>query len=210
MDILIKDGVRYLTHDFASEAEFEKIVLGQFKFIFGDNAILFDKQKIKTEAGIGSIPDAFIINPESQKWCIIEIELASHNVYQHIIPQITKFKNALDNGQTRKTLLKFFDSNIENDLNKLATWVAATNNKNIHRQLSEIIDKEPELLIIIDGHNPELEIASKNLPFTTRINIFKTFCREGYGLGDNIFQMEPMTKSTSKIATATVKNVVKL
>ena len=55
--------------------------------------------------------------------------------------------------------------------------------------------EEPQLLIIIDDKNEELEIASKNLPFATRINIFKTFCREGFGLGDNIFKFDTFTSA---------------
>lgn len=202
MEILLKDGVTYSQHTWETENEFEKIVLGQFKSIFGENTILFGKQKIKTETGIGSIPDAFVICPDIKKWFIIEVELATHDVYRHIIPQITKFKNALT-ALTRKTLTKFFDGNITNDLHKMAAWNTATKNKDIYRELSEIIDEDPELLIIIDELNPELETASKNLPFKTQINIFKTFCRKGYGLGDNIFQfndtIEKIAESKNKI-----------
>jgi hypothetical protein len=195
MEIILKDGVKFIRHSFDLENQFEKIVLMQYKSIFGENAILFDKQKIKTATGIGTIPDAFVISPGKRKWYIVEVELAVHNVYQHIIPQITKFKNALENVHTRRTLTKFFDSSIENDLSKLASWVSATDDKNVFRLLSEILDEEPQLLIIIDDKNEELEIASKNLPFATRINIFKTFCREGFGLGDNIFQFDTFTSA---------------
>lgn len=195
MEIILKDGVKFTRHSFETENQFEKIVFGQFKSIFGDNAILFDKQKIRTATGIGAIPDAFVISPDKKKWYIIEVELASHSVYEHIIPQITKFKNALDNIQTRKTLSKYFDKAIEDDLSKLASWVSATDDKNVFRLLSEILDEEPQLLIIIDDTNEELEIASKNLPFATSINIFKTFSREGYGLGDNIFQFNTFNET---------------
>ena len=82
MEIILKDGVKYNRFSFETENQFEKIVLSQFKFIFGENAILFDKQKIKTATGIGTIPDAFVICPDKMKWYIIEVELASHNVYQ--------------------------------------------------------------------------------------------------------------------------------
>ena len=119
MDILLKDGVKFTKHTFELESQFEKIVLEQFKSIFGDNAILFDKQKIRTETGIGTIPDAFVIDPDKQKWYIIEIELAIHNVYEHVIPQITRFKNAIENVQTRRTLIKYFDKSIEEDLNRV-------------------------------------------------------------------------------------------
>ena len=61
-----------------------------------------------------------------------------------------KFKNALDNVHNRRALTKAFDKAIEDDLNKLAIWIGATNEKNVYRLLSEIIEQEPELLIIID------------------------------------------------------------
>ena len=92
MEIILKDGVKFIKHSFDLENQFEKIVLTQYKSIFGENAILFDKQKVKTATGIGTIPDAFVISPDKRKWYIVEVELAIHNVYQHIIPQITKFK----------------------------------------------------------------------------------------------------------------------
>lgn len=207
MEIILKDGVRYVRHYFDSESQFEKIALGQFKFIFGDNAVLFDKQKIKTATGIGTIPDAFVISPDKNKWFIIEVELESHDVYQHIIPQMIKFKNALDNIHNRRALTKAFDKAIEDDLNKFADWMSATNDKNIFRSLSEIIEKEPELLIIIDNPKKELENSINNLPFSTRINVFKTFYREGYGLGDNIFLFDTFTTSR-RIITDKVKEII--
>ena len=127
MDIIIKDGVKFTRHTFDMENQFEKVVFGQIKSIFGESAILFDKQKIKTATGIGTIPDAFVILPDKQKWYLIEVELSSHSVYQHMIPQISKFKSALDNASTRRTLTKYFDKSIEDDLSKLASWVSATN-----------------------------------------------------------------------------------
>ena len=64
MEIILKDGVKYIRHFFDNENQFEKVALGQYKFIFGNNTILFDKQKIKTATGIGTIPDAFVISPD--------------------------------------------------------------------------------------------------------------------------------------------------
>ena len=215
MEIILKDGVKFTRHNFETENQFEKVVFSQFKSIFGENAILFDKQKIKTATGIGTIPDAFVISPDKLKWYIIEVELATHNVYQHIIPQITRFKNALDNVQTRRILSKYFDKSIEDDLNKLASWVAATEDKSVFRLLSEILEEEPQLLILIDDKNEELAIASKNLPFDTRINVFKTFCREGFGLGDNIYQFDTFTSARKiikgkSVEAFTVKQIIPL
>ena len=196
MEIILKDGVRYIPFNFETESHFEKTVLAQYKFLFGENAILFDKQKIRTETGIGTIPDAFVISPDKKKWYIIEVELAVHDVYQHIIPQMIKFKNAIDNDKRRRELTKAFDRSIEEDLTKLATWVKSSNDKNVYRMLSEIVEQEPELLIMIDNPKKELENSINNLPFKTRINVFKTFCREGFGLGDNIYLFETFSGLT--------------
>ena len=105
MDILVKDGAKYFQTDFhGKELEFEKVVFTQCKHLFGDNTILFTKKKIQTATSIGTIPDAFVIDLEKEKWFIIEIEISNHDVYSHIVPQMTKFSSALKNPQTIKQL----------------------------------------------------------------------------------------------------------
>ena len=49
-----------------------------------------------------------------------------------------------------------------------------------------------------------LENSINNLPFVTRINVFKTFCREGYGFGDNIYFFDTFT-ITKKAKTEIIK-----
>lgn len=207
MDILIKDGVQYSPKDFhGKEAEFEKLVFTQYKYLFGENTILFTKQKIKTVTNIGTIPDAFIIDFENEKWYIIEIEISNHDVYSHIVPQLTKFHSALNNQQTRKQLLKFFDSEIKADPYKHALLLV--NNKNeVFKTVSEIIDSTPELIIIIEKQHEELSSIFNSLPFKTKVNVFKTFTRVGVEQGDNIFQFELMTKLSSRIETPSDNNI---
>lgn len=92
---------------------FEKIVFTQYKHLFGNNSILFTKRKIQTATSIGTIPDAFIIDFEKETWQIIEVEISNHGVYSHIVPQLTKFSSALNNPQTRKQLVKYFEREIK-------------------------------------------------------------------------------------------------
>ena len=108
MEVLIKDGIRYNEFEFKYEEEFEKIIFDKYKYFFGENSILFLKKKIKTQTNIGTIPDGFLINILNKKWHIIEVELSTHDVYRHILPQITKFASALNNPVTKKTLIDFF------------------------------------------------------------------------------------------------------
>ena len=194
MDILIKDGAKYFQTDFhGKELEFEKIVFAQYKHLFGDNAILFTKRKIQTATNIGTIPDAFVIDFEKEKWFIIEVEISNHDVYAHIVPQLTKFSSALNNPHTRKQLLKFFESEIKADPFKNALLIS-TGKTEVFKTVSEILDGNPELIIIIEQQHDELTSIFNSLPFKTRINVFKTFTKDGLEQGDSIFQIEPIFK----------------
>lgn len=192
MNILIKDGVKYSQTDFkGKELEFEKIVFTQYKHLFGENSILFTKKKIQTATNIGSIPDAFVIDFEKEKWFIVEIEISNHNVYSHIVPQLTKFSSALNNLQTIKQLVKLFESEIKADPFKNALLLSIGKTE-VFKTVSEILDKKPELIIIIEQQHDELTSVFNSLPFKTIINVFRTFTRNDLGLGDYIFQIEPL------------------
>ena len=171
MEILVKDGIKYFQTDFhGKEAEFEKVVFAQYKHIFGENTILFTKRKIQTATGIGTIPDAFIIDFKKGKWYIIEVEISNHDVYSHIVPQLTKFYSALNNLQTKKQLIKFFESEIKTDPSK-NDFLISNEKIEVFKVVSEILDSNPELIIIIEQQHDELISIFNSLPFKTIINI---------------------------------------
>src|ERR1043166_5842334 len=173
MEILIKDGVKYFQTDFqGKESEFEKIVFTQYK------PLLFTKTKNQTATGIGTIPDAFIIDFGKDKWYILEVEISNHDVYYHVVPQLTKFSSALNNQQTRKQLVRFFENEIRNDHFKHALLLSIGKTE-IFKTVSDIVDTTPELIIIIEQQHEELTSIFNSLPFKTKINVFKTYRREG-------------------------------
>jgi len=207
MDILVKDGIKYFQTDFhGKESEFERIVFTQYKHLFGDNAILFTKRKIQTATSIGTIPDAFIIDFEKETWQIIEVEISNHDVYSHIVPQLTKFSSALNNPQTRKQLVKYFESEIKADPIKNALLLS-NGKTEVFKTVSEIIDSNPELVIIIEQQHEELKSIFNSLPFKTKINIFKTFTQDRLENGDSIYQIEPIFKIRSTAFAPTFNNV---
>lgn len=95
--ILIKDGVKYIPHTYGSEDELEGMIFEHYEDIFGKNSVILSKQnkKITTKSGIGTIPDAFVLSIEEKKWYIIEVELVTHPIYEHIVSQISKFSTAI-------------------------------------------------------------------------------------------------------------------
>jgi hypothetical protein len=202
MEILIKDGVKYNQYDFyGKESEFEKFVFAQYRHLFGDSAILFPKEKIKTETGMGTIPDGFVIDFKKEKWFIIEVEISNHDVYAHITPQVIKFSSTLNNPETRRKLIKSFESQVKQDPAKVLL-LSVNGQSETFKAVTEIISKEPELIIIIEQPHKELSNVSNRLPFQTLINVFRAFCKEGVEPGvEDIFQIEPLYQSEQVVIT---------
>lgn len=84
-DVLLRDGVRYIQHSYSSESELEEIVIEHGQELFGENAILFKKKRLKGRGGVGSIPDAFVVDIDKKVWHIIEVELESHPLFDHVV-----------------------------------------------------------------------------------------------------------------------------
>src|SRR4030042_2259336 len=106
MSILIIDGVKYEAWTPPNEDEFERMVKEHARDIFGKQSIYLDlKQKLKSKSGIGSIPDGYvIIFGDEPCWHIVEAELSSHPLYEHIVQQISKFINSIKNFATQREI----------------------------------------------------------------------------------------------------------
>ncbi len=86
--------------------------------IFGSSAEYFDiKTKTVSEAGIGSIPDGYLITFEGSqaRWFIVEMELSSHPIHEHVVSQASKFKTGLDKPENRRRLADIFYEEIKSD-----------------------------------------------------------------------------------------------
>ena len=91
--MLLIDGVKYEEWVPPSEDEFEQVVKEHAKDIFGEQSVYFDrKQKLKSLSGVGSIPDGYVITlGDSPQWHIVEVELSSHPLHDHIVSQVGRF-----------------------------------------------------------------------------------------------------------------------
>ncbi len=179
--MLLIDGVKYQEWTPELEEELEDIVEEHALDIFGQNSIYFDKkQKLKTLAGVGSIPDGLVIRlGETPQWRIVEVELSSHDPYDHVVPQVDKFINAIDNLHTRNKIIEALYSTLNNDeLLRMKTKQAIGSSKDIHKFLSDLIAEPPVITIIIEKETDELKEALKKYP-QQKVVEFKTYLREG-------------------------------
>jgi len=197
--VVLIDGIRYWLAIPELESVLEKQVEDNYKHIFGEYSFYFPKKKIKSKAGIGTIPDAFVIYFDPKpRWAIIEVELASHSVYNHVFPQLTKFKRALDDIVSRRKIADFFYDTIKADAIIEATIKKLTGTGEVHKFVSDLTADYPTITVIIDERTEQLEEALLDFGRKVKVIEFKTYRREGVSDNINAYCFEPIVKQLKK------------
>lgn len=195
--MLLIDGVRYEEWIPTSEDELEQIVKEHAQDIFGEQSIYLDrKQKLKSLSGIGSIPDGYVIVfgalPE---WHIVEVELSSHPLYEHIVTQVSKFINGISNPNIQRGIVNAIYGEITRDDVLGLRLKKAVEPTEIYKFLSDLISKQPILTIIIEKDTEELGEALATLRYPQiKVVEFQTFVRERVGLQVHAHLFEPLYK----------------
>ena len=201
--MLIIDGVRYkLWTPKDEEKEFHPMIKEHSKEIFGENSIYFDiKHKLRSKSGIAAIPDAYVINlSKPYEWYIIENELSSHQVYDHIVPQVSKFVGNIEELETQTEIRDVLDKEVDQDI-VLKAYVEKMTGQDIFRFLTELVSKPPKIVLVIDDITPEIDRANKSLKrlANTEIVEFRTFIRENApNVHAHLFEPLSMLESTAK------------
>jgi hypothetical protein len=180
--LLLIDGVKYELWTPPSEDEFERVVKEHSSEIFGKQSIYLDrKQKLTSLSGIGSIPDGYaIVFGNSTEWHIVEMELSTHDLYGHIVPQVTRFATGINNWSSKRDVIEAIHGEVVKDDFLKLKLTKAIGQVDIHKFLTELISKPPILSIIIDEATEELEDVKRTLAFLQiRVVEFQTFRRDG-------------------------------
>jgi len=187
--IVTRDGTYHL-YNYQNEGELERMIIEHSCEIFGKDTVYFDlKRKISSKAGFGTIPDGYVIDLKKNKLYLIEIELISHSLKKHVLPQITNFIMALDNANTVEKLVTEFHNILPKskkiDKERLKSIV---NNWGIIIVIDEVGDPMKEI-------NPLLEIVNflsehgevKAIPF-------QTYCKTGTVTDDHVHSFKSFTR----------------
>lgn len=181
--MLLIDGVRYEEWTDLKETEdLEPMIQKHAKYIFGENALYIDrKQKLRSLAGTGSIPDAYVISlgGDSPHWHIVEIELSYKDPSRHLVTQINDFINGMKNS--RNVIVSAINQWIKSDNIRALEFKRRSQCEDIHEFLSDLIKKDPILTIIIEKNTEKLKEAIQIFEerYKTEIVEFRTFRREG-------------------------------
>ncbi len=190
--IVLIDGVKYSYITPENEAVLEGQIEENYKHIFGENSIYFPKKKIRSKAGIGTIPDAYVIIPGKKlTWCILEVELASHSVYDHVFLQLSKFKGAIEDSGSRKKIRDFFYNTITEDPILEAQFRKQIGSGEIYKSISDMVEEKPMIVVAINKRTNKLEEALAHFGGDVKVIEFKTFRREGSS-DINAYMFEPV------------------
>lgn len=179
--IILIDGVKYILKNPDNEDDLEKIIEKNYKYIFGEESFYFNfKKKLKSKSGIGSIPDGYLIVFNSTpEWYILEVELASHPLYDHIIPQLTKFNRGIEGVSTKKSLIDMFYDEIKTNPILEARVKEKIGSGEVYKFISDLISDKPSIIIVINERTSELEEAIRDIRGDVKILEFRIFRREG-------------------------------
>ncbi len=193
--MLLIDGVKYELWTPPSEDEFERVVKEHAQEIFGEQSIYLDKkQKLKSLSGIGSIPDGYvIIFGDSPHWHIVEVELSSHPLHEHIVSQVSRFIAGISNTNIQRGIANAIHDEITRDDFLKLKLRKAIEPTEIYKFLADLISKPPILTIIIEKDTEELREALNTLRYPQiKVVEFQTFVRERVGLQVHAHLFQPI------------------
>ena len=212
--MLLIDGVKYELWTPPNEDEFEQRVKEHAQDIFGEHSIYLDrKQKLKSLSGIGSIPDGYVIVfGDSPEWHIVEVELSSHPLHDHIVSQVGRFIGGISNPNIQRVIVNAIDEQIKRDAFLMLRLRKAIEPVEIHRFLADLVSKQPIITIIIEKETEELGEALNILRYPQiKVVEFKTFRREGaeavhVHLFEPLYKLPPKSEPPIEIPKASSRN----
>lgn len=195
MQLLI-DGVTYTSWTPPNEEALENMVYEHANDIFGDYSIYFSvKKRLTSQAGIVTIPDGYVIEfGNIPCWYIVEVELSSHSLFDHIFPQVSKFRNAINDLNNQRVIVNTLYREIQGDAIMKARVSSMIGSREIHEFLYSLVARRPILVIVIEQKAKELDDVCTSLSLQSKVVEFKTFATEGIGLPDHAHLFEPLNK----------------
>ncbi len=115
--MLISGKGKFVKSPFVSENELKKMAIENADYFFGPSSFCLSKELISTRDGFEEIPDGFAVDIANRQWFIVNANLAKHNVWSHIAPQVAKQLIAANRSTTKQLLIEFIIQQVQEDNN---------------------------------------------------------------------------------------------
>ena len=192
---LFTNNKTYIQFQFDKEEDFEREVVLSSKQFFGTNSIYIDsKRKIETKSLGNSIPDGFLFDlsdKENPEFYIVEVELAKHDFYNHIFPQVTKFFGFYKNSKNQNDLVEKIFSFITNDGDIKKEFKKHLGEKEIYKFIKDTIERSQNILLVIDGDKKELPEIMETYSDTWGKMVKLILIKKFFNNGESIYTMHP-------------------
>lgn len=196
--MLISGNKKFIQSPFVSEDELKKMAIENADYFFGPSSFCLSKELISTRDGFEEIPDGFAVDIVNRQWFIVNANLAKHNVWSHIAPQVAKQLIAANRSTTKQLLIEFIIQQVQEDNNLMKKFSEEGINmdekrgiieKNIRGILGEIFGKSPIIGVPIDSLSNDLRDWAETLKVSVRPWIVKKYVE--FGNTDNIMYEIP-------------------
>lgn len=158
--VIFQNNNKYYEFNYTQEKDFEELIKNNTKLIFGSSTIYIDlKTRIDTISLGGSIPDGLLFdlkNIDNPEFYLVEVELAKHDFYRHIFPQVTKFFAFYRNSKAQNDLIEKIFSLTQSDKALETEFKQFLKGKEIFKFIKDTVENSQNILIIIDEMKPEL------------------------------------------------------
>jgi hypothetical protein len=205
---ILVDRVKYRLETPNDEKQLEEAVEEHSKEIFGEASVYFDlRHRLTSKSGVVSIPDGYVISwSDHLEWFIVEAELATHPLHEHITNQLNKFMVGIKNSNTQRELVEALYDEILKDKVQRASIETKIGSPEIKGTLYELIAKPPKIVVIIDEKGENVKEASEGLKVEPLVIEFKSFIREDAPtVHAHLFEPVSMEKKTEKGSKGTTK-----
>ena len=199
MNTIVKGNKKFVEYIYKKESEFEKDIIKNSKELFGNNTYYIDiKKLIKSKTNSGTIPDGYLLDctyEKEPKLYIVENELKSHSIKEHIAPQLTQFYfNYRGNFQKIKGVVIKCLEKEEINIDNIAINAGFRNADDMLTHL--IYNEEIRVIIPIDEVTEELNSLKKMFRFNIEIKQFKKYISED---NEELFVFETFHEEIEKV-----------
>jgi len=194
MEKLLLNNKLYSLYRFENEAEFERVIVKNVADIFGPKRLYLDtKRRIGAKGKKNSIPDGYLFDFSRQKdprLYIVENELAAHDPFTNIGPQILQFSFSFESDKQR--IVKMLLDEIRSKpavKQQIESFLPETGLENLDALISAVVyDKPFQAVVIIDELSEDLIKVLEKFSFPVERLEFKAFLSHN---NEFIYKFEP-------------------
>ena len=185
--MLISGKNKFVKSPFTSEDELKRMVIENADYFFGPSSFCLSRELISNKDGFEVFTDGFAVDIANRQWFIVNVALAKHNVWSHIVPQVVKQLVAADQSTTKQLLIELIIQQLRenNDILKKFNDSGFGNENEgvflneIRDVLGEIFGKTPTIGMPIDSISNDLRDWVETLKSNAKLCIVKQYVENG-------------------------------